>query len=112
MVVAYLLICLIPVALILAVFGAIGAAAMKVVKDGKRVYADMRPDIVDLKEKAARAQQKGLEFSERGKKLSETFEEMGGRWAFISQSLAENTKSPIVKLAGMAGKHTGQKEKD
>ena len=112
MVVAYLLICLIPVALILLVLVSIVAAAMRTVRKGKRAYAETRPDINDLKEKAARAQQKGLEFSDRGKKLSEAFDEIGGRWAFISQSLAENTKSPLVKLAGMAGKYRGQKEKD
>ena len=112
MVVAYLLICLIPLALILVVFGAIAAAVMNVVRSGKRMYADIRPDINDMRETAARAQRKGLEFSERGKKLSESFEEMSGRWAFISQSFAENTKSPITKLAGMAGKYRGQKEKD
>ena len=112
MVVAYLLICLIPFALIMAVFVAIGAAAMKVVRKGKKMYADIQPDINDLKEKAARAQHKGLEFSERGKKLSETFEEIAGRWAFTSKTLEETTKSPLVKLAGMAGKRAGQKEED
>ena len=111
MVVVYLLICLVPVALILLVIVTIVSAVMKVVRTGKRMYADIMPDINDLKEKAAGAQQKSLEFSERGKKLSETFEEIGGRWAFVSQSFEETTKSPIVKLAGMAGKHTGRKEK-
>jgi hypothetical protein len=110
MVIAYLLICLIPVALILLVLGAIGAAAMKTVRKGKRIYAEMRPDINDLKEKATRARQKGLEFSERGKKLSEAFEEIGGRWAFVSKSMEETAKSPLVKLAGMAGKHAGGKK--
>jgi len=110
MVVAYLLICLIPVALILLVLVAIGAAAMRAVRKGKRTYAEIRPDINDLKEKAARARQKGLEFSERGKKLSAAFEEIGDRWAFVSKSMEETAKSPLVKLAGMAGKHAGGKE--
>ena len=110
MVVAYLLICLIPVALILLILVAIVAAAMRTVRKGKRTYAEIRPDINDLKEKAARARQKGLEFSERGKKLSEAFEEIGGRWAFVSKSMEETAKSPLVKLAGMAGKHAGGKE--
>jgi hypothetical protein len=112
MVVAYLLICLIPVALILIVFGAIGSTAMKVVRTGKRAYAEIRPDINGVKETLAHAQKKGLEFSERGKKVSETFEEIGGRWVFVSKSFEEAMKSPLTKLAEMAGKHTGRKEKD
>lgn len=110
MVVVYLLIFLIPIALILLVLGAIVAAAMRTVRKGKRTYAKILPDINDLKEKVSRARQKGLEFSERGKKLSEAFDEIGGRWAFISNSMKETTKSPLVKLAGMAGKRAGGKE--
>jgi hypothetical protein len=112
MVVVYLLICLVPVALILVVLGVIGLTAMKLVKAGKQAYAAILPDINDIKDKVTRAQRKGLEFSERGKKISEAFEEIGGRWAFISQSFAGSTNSPIAKLAGMAGKRAGHKGKD
>jgi hypothetical protein len=109
MVVTYLLICLVPVALIIVVFVVTGAAAMKVARAGRRMYTDILPDINELKETAARAQQKSLEFSERGKKLSEAFEEIAGRWAFITKTLSETTKSPIVKFAEIAGKHAGRK---
>jgi hypothetical protein len=104
MLLVYLLIFLTPVFVILIVMFAIGLAGVKTARTGKRAYDDLRPYIDNLKENVTRAQQKGTDFSNRGNNLSKSFEEIAGRWAFIGQTLQETTKSPVIRLANLAGR--------
>ncbi len=100
----YLLIFLLPVLLIILIFMAIGVAGMQVFKNGKQSFHDLKPYTGSLSAGARNAQQKGLNFGERGQKLASSFEEVGGRWSFITETLAGTTKSPVVTLAGVAGR--------
>ncbi|PKQ28679.1 MAG: hypothetical protein CVT63_01495 [Candidatus Anoxymicrobium japonicum] len=102
MLLAIILIYCLPVAFVLLIVFMIGAAGMKTYRTAKRTYADLKPCISDLSKKAASAQEKGLSFSDRGQKLAEAFEEIGGRWAFITQTISEATNSPVIKLARLA----------
>jgi hypothetical protein len=104
MTLAQILIWCIPVAFILITFFAIGAAAARAFRMGKRVYVDIKPQIDELTRGAALAQQKAAEFSERGNQLSKNFEEISGRFAFITETLSESTNSPAVKVAEVAGR--------
>ena len=101
----YLFIFLSPVAVVMLVVFAIGVAAARTVKTGRRVFADVKPLVDDLRQKAVSAQQRGLQFVERGTGIAGSFEEIAGRWAFIGQELHEATNSPVVRFAGMAGKY-------
>jgi hypothetical protein len=108
MVLAIILVCCLPAALILIVIFAIGTSAGKTYRGAKRAYVDVRPYINDLSEKVGSIQSKGVEFADRAQKLSETIEEIGGRWAFITETIGEVTNSPVVKLADIAGKFVGK----
>lgn len=107
MVLVYILVCSVPFLIIFMVFAAIAAAGLKVGRTGKIVYQDLKPYIDDLKEKSDRAQKMGMDFADRGVRLQKTFEEISGRWAFITQTFQETTQSPVVKLASYAGRFTG-----
>lgn len=109
MVLVYLLVFLLPVALIVLVFAAIISAGMNVYRTGKRAYQDLKPAIDDLTAKAKRAQDMSGKFAERGNNLSKNFEEIAGRWAFVAEGFQETQKSPVIKLAGVAGKLAGPK---
>ena len=104
-----ILICCLPVGLILLIFFAIGTAGARTYRMGKRAYADFKPYINDLNAKVNRAQQMGNGFAERGANLSKTVEEIGGRWAFITQSFSETTHSPAVRIAEAAGRFAGKR---
>ena len=107
MLLIYLLIFLTPVAIVFLVFVAIGMAGLHVYRSGRRAMMDFKPYIDGLKAGAADIQRKSTDLAGRGQMLSETFEEIGGRWAFITQSFQETTSSPVIKLAGMAGRFAG-----
>lgn len=109
MTLVFVLVCCLPVVLVFMVILAIGAAAMKLVRHGKRTYEDIRPQLEDLKKKAERAQHVVTGFAERGNKLSATFEEISGRWAFVDQTFKEAKSSPIARFAGIAGRFAGRK---
>jgi predicted PurR-regulated permease PerM len=111
MVLVYLLVFLLPVALVVLVFAAIISAGATVYRTAKRSYQDLKPAIDDLTAKAKKAQDMSVKFGERGNNLSKNFEEITGRWAFVAESFQETQKSPVVKLAGVAGKLTGPKVK-
>jgi predicted PurR-regulated permease PerM len=110
MVLVYLLIFLLPIGLVALVIVAIIAAGANVYRTGKRAYQDLKPAIDDLTAKAKRAQDMGMKFAERGNNLSKNFEELAGRMAFITEGFQETQKSPVVKLAGVAGRLSGPKE--
>ncbi|MBU1671733.1 MAG: hypothetical protein KKF41_01155 [Actinobacteria bacterium] len=101
---ALLLIYLLPVVLIILVFFAIGTAASRTYRVAKRAYGDVKPYVNELTSKATAAQQKLEGMSQRGTKLTETFEEITGRIAFIAESLQETTKSPAGRLTEFAGR--------
>jgi predicted PurR-regulated permease PerM len=111
MVLVYLLVFLLPVVLLAIVFMAIIGAGMNVYRTAKRAYQDLKPAIDDLTAKARRAQDMSAKFAERGNNLSRNFDEIAGRWAFVAEGFQETQKSPVVKLAGVAGKLAGPKEK-
>ena len=100
----YLLIFLVPVGLIGLVFLFIGAAGFNIFRTGKRGYQDIKPYINKLTADAKSAQAKGMSFADRANALTETFQEIGGRWQFVSETLGENKKSPVVTVAGLAGR--------
>jgi len=109
MILAIILVCCLPVLFVLFVIVAIGAAASKTYRKGKRAYADFKPYINDMSEKMAKAQNMTGDFADRGAKLTESFEEIGGRWAFIVESVNETIHSPAARLAGMAGKFASRR---
>jgi len=104
------IICLfcLPLALLFLVFCAIATTGMKTGRTGKRMYDELKPYIEDMTAKAEQAQQKALEFNDRAGKLEETFQELAGRWAFITGYLQDTRKSPVIRLAGIAGKIAGR----
>lgn len=112
MLLVYLLIFLSPVAVILLVMFAIGVAAARTVRTGKRIFRDVKPLADDLKERATSAQQRGLSFADRGNGIAKSFEEIAGRWAFIGEAFQETKSSPLVKLAGMAGRYASDRGRD
>ena len=103
----YLLLFVLPVVLVGLVIGSIAAAGARTYRNGIRAYQDVRPFISDLKSRAEKAQKMGLDFADRGGKLAKTFEEIGGRWAFITEFFQETAKSPLVRIAGLAGRFSG-----
>ncbi|MHB8895035.1 MAG: hypothetical protein ACYC99_07650 [Candidatus Geothermincolia bacterium] len=103
-----ILICCLPAGLILLVIFAIGTAGARTYRVGKRAYLDFKPYLNDLSQKADRAQQMTTNFAERGASLSKNFEEIGGRWAFIADSITETRNSPAVRIADMAGRFAGK----
>jgi hypothetical protein len=108
----YLLIFLMPLGLIGLVFLVMIKAGVGIYKTGKSAYLDIKPYGSDLITKGKRVQQKGLEFADRGGKLADNFQELGGRWAFITEAIAEAKKSPLVKIAGVAGRVAASRESD
>jgi hypothetical protein len=108
---AIILICCLPVFLIVLVFFAIGTAGASTFRRGKRAYADFKPYVNDLNKQVSRAQQMSSSFADRGAGLSKTYEEMGGRWAFIVETISELTDSPAVRFADMAGRFTNRRAK-
>ena len=109
MLLVYLLIFLSPLFFLVVVVFAIGVAGARAARTGKRAYDDLRPYVDNLQKGVANAQQKGMDFANRGTALSKSFEEIAGRWAFIGQALQEVTSSPVVKLAGMAGRFASER---
>lgn len=107
MVAVYLLVCLLPVMFIVIVFFAIGAAGARTYRAAKRAYRDVLPYANDLKEKGMRAQRLSQGFGERANNIANTFNEIGGRWAFIIDTFQEASSSPLTRLAGMAGRLVG-----
>lgn len=103
------LICCLPAGLILLVFFAIGTAGARTFRMGKRAYADFKPYINDLSQQVTRAQDMTTNFADRSTGLTNTLEEIGGRWAFIVESLSETRNNPVIGLADMAGKFTRRK---
>jgi len=110
MTLVYILVTCVPVAFILLLFAAIGIAGFKTAMTGKRVYEETKPYVGDLKQRATAAQQKNVELAQRGKALSDSFQEIQGRWAFVAQSFKESSKSPFARFAGAAGKFTGKQK--
>lgn len=108
MVIVYICLFCLPLLMIFLVFCAIAAAGMKTGRTGKRMYDELKPYINDISEKAERVQQKGLDFNQRANNLEKTFQEIAGRWAFITRYVREARNSPLVKLAGVAGRLTGR----
>jgi hypothetical protein len=104
----YLLIFLLPIALIVLVFFAIGGAGLTIYRTGKRGYSDLKPYIDDINAKVKVAQNRSASFADRGNNISKTIEEIQGRWEFITEGFSETKKSPAVKLAGLAGKLTSK----
>lgn len=109
MTLAIILICCLPAGLILLVFFAIGTAGARTFRMGKRAYADFKPYINDLSNQVTRAQQMSASFADRGVGLSKTVEEIGGRWAFITETVLDLTNSPVVDLADMAGRFASRR---
>lgn len=100
----YLLIFLLPVAFIGLVMFLIGSTGVRVYRSGRRAFDDLKPYIDKLSDDAKRAQEKGISFADRAQKLSGAVEEIGGRWAFIAETISGTTRSPVIKLADMAGR--------
>ncbi|MBU4175110.1 MAG: hypothetical protein KKB90_12380 [Actinobacteria bacterium] len=108
MVIAIICLFSVPFALLFLVFCAIGTTGMKTGRTGKRVYDELKPYIEDLTGQADRAQQKTQSFSDRVGNIEKTFEELTGRWAFITGYLRETRNSPLVRFAGIAARLTGR----
>jgi hypothetical protein len=109
MILAIILICCLPAGMILLVFFAIGSAGAKTFRKGKRAYADFKPYINNLSDQVAKAQEKGMSFSDRGQKLAENVQEIQGRWAFITESVSEIMNSPAARVADMAGRFASKR---
>jgi hypothetical protein len=109
MVLTIVLICCLPVGLVLLVFFAIGTAGARTYRRGKGTWVDFKPFLDNLKDSVSRAQRVSSEFSNRGMKLQQSVEEIGGRWAFIAESLTETVNSPAVKVAGLAGRFASRR---
>lgn len=110
MTLVYIMVCCLPVVLIVLVVSAIVAAGQKTFKTGNRLYRETKPHIDNLVAQGHRAQQMSASFAERGNKLAESFEEMSGRWAFIVEEVQGTRESPLVKMAGMAGRFLGSED--
>jgi len=94
----------VPVAFVVLVFVAIGMAGAKTYRTAKRAYADVRPYINEVSAAASHAQQKSNDFANRGASISKSFEEIAGRWAFITETITESTNSPLTKVVDIAGR--------
>lgn len=103
------LICCLPAGLILLVFFAIGAAVARTFRMGKRAYEDFKPYLNDLSKQVTRVQDMTTDFTDRGQNLTKTFEEIGGRWTFITEAVAETIDSPAIRLADMAGRFASKR---
>lgn len=108
MVIAIICLFSLPFALLFLVICAIGATGIKTGRTGKRMYDELKPYIEDLTRQADNAQQKALSFNDRVGNIEKTFEELTGRWAFITGYLQQAKNSPIVRFAGIAGRLTGR----
>jgi hypothetical protein len=108
----YLLIYLVPVAFIVLAFALIGGAAARIYRNGKRSFKEVKPLVDKLASDAQRAQQRGMSFADRGQKMAEAVDEISGRWAFIVEEFTEAQKSPVVRLAGVAGKFMGDRSRN
>lgn len=108
MVLAYILICCVPLLLCVFVIFAIGKAALKTYRTARKAYGQVNPYVNDLQSRARRLLEKSTEFGERLEQLAAVYEEIGGRWTFISETLQETSKSPIVKVADIAGKFSSR----
>ena len=108
MVIAIICLFSLPFVLLFLVFCAIGAAGMKTGRTGKRMYDELKPYIEDLTRQANDAQQKALSFNDRVGNIEKTFEELTGRWAFITRYFQETRNSPLVRFASIAGRLTGR----
>jgi len=108
MVLAIVLICCLPVGLILLVFFAIGSAGARTYRRGMRAWVDFKPFVDNLQQSATRAQRLTSDFSNRGMKLQQDIEELGGRWAFIAESVTETANSPALRVAELAGKFSSR----
>ena len=109
MTLAIVLICCLPAGLILLVFLAIGAAGARTYRMGRRALSDFKPYLDDLSKQASRAQHLASGFADRSEGVVKTFEEIGGRWAFITQTISETANSPAVRFADMAGRFASRR---
>lgn len=100
----YLLICLLPVLIVGMVIAAIAGAGMRTYRAARFAMKEFKPYTDRLAADAVKARERGMSFAGRGQKIAETFEEAGGRWVFVVEELAGATRSPVVRLAGLAGK--------
>ena len=94
----------VPIAFIVLVFVAIGLAGANTYRTANRAYAQVKPYINELSGAASRAQQKSSDFADRGAGIGKTFEEIAGRWAFVTQTITESTNSPVTKAIDIAGR--------
>ncbi len=108
MVVAIICLFSLPFALLFLVSCAIGAAGMKTGRTGKRMYNELKPYVEDLTRQADSLQQKAQSFNNRADNIGKTFEELAGRWAFITEYVQEARNSPLVRFASIAGRLTGR----
>ena len=108
MVIAIICLFSLPFALLFLVFCAIGATGMKTGRTGKRMYDEIKPYIEDLTRQADHAQQKAQSFNDRVGNIEKTFQELTGRWAFITGYFQETRNSPLVRFAGIAARLTGR----
>jgi len=106
MILAYVLICAIPFCTILLVLFALGLAFSGTYHAGKRVSTQLAPYLNNLKESLSEIQEKGQNLAERGGKIPETFEEISGRWAFITKELKEVTKFPFGRFTKLTRRIT------
>lgn len=109
MTLSIVLICCLPAGLILLVFLAIGAAAARTYRTGRRALSDFKPYVDDLSKQASRAQHLASGFAGRTEGVARTFEEIGGRWAFITKTISETANSPAVRFADLAGRFANRR---
>lgn len=104
----YLLICLLPLSLIVLVIASIAGAGLRTYRAGARAANEFKPYIDGFAADVQRAQERGSSFAERGQRLTETFDEIAGRWAFVVEALSDTTQSPVIRLANLAGRFTSR----
>lgn len=109
MTLVYVLVCCVPFLFIILTFLLIGAVSVRFYRAGKDFYIEFQPSVERLKKSAEQAQSRSTAIGEKSKGISETMEEISGRFAFLNEAYEEIMDSPAVRVANLAGKSRRKK---
>jgi len=110
MTIALILLFAIPTLFLFLVFAMLVAAGGRVYRAGRKTYSELKPYVGEVTARATRASDKVTDFGQRGAKLTEVIDEIGGRWAFITQTFSEVRNSPVLRMADIAGRFVSGRE--
>lgn len=97
MVWVYVLICVIPILVLILTCVVIGSKAVKSYRRAKEAMGEINPYLKNLQQELDHVQNRLTDLEQKGQELTNSVEEIQGRWVFIREELEETTQSPLKK---------------